>query len=185
MSLYAILKTFGWKNSCPIVYRRFVDYTVLLFWTKDHVEKFQNYLKKQHKNIKFTSEIEETGSLSFLDITITRKFLTSVYRKPTFSGVFTNFESFIPEMHKRGLIETLLQRIFRLYSSYGNFHQEIQTLKSIFKHNSYPQNFVNQCIKKFLNKLLIKKDLNFMVPKRKLFLVLPYLGEFIWFKNKA
>ena len=97
-----------WLENCPayfkpIVYRRFVDDTFSLFRTKDPVEKFKNYLSKQHKNIKFMSEIEENGSLSFLDITITRennKFVTSVYRKPTFSGVFTNFESFIPDMHK-------------------------------------------------------------------------------------
>ena len=85
--------------------------------------------------------------LSFLDITITcenNKFVTSVYHKPTFSGVFTNFESFIPEMHKHWLIETLFHRSFRLCSSYENFHQEIETLNSIFPPNSYPQNFVNQ-----------------------------------------
>ena len=99
-----------WLENCPghfkpIIYRRFVDDTFLLFQTKDHVEKFKNSTNnKQHKNIKFTSEIEEDGSLSFLDITITcenNKLVTSVYRKPTFSGVFTNFESFIPEMHER------------------------------------------------------------------------------------
>ena len=87
-------------------------------------------------------EIEENGSLSFLDITITRennKFVTSVYRKPTFSGVFTNFGSFIPEMHKRGLIKTLLHRRFRLYFNYETFHREIETLTLIFKHNNYPQ----------------------------------------------
>ena len=58
-------------------------------------------------------EIKENDSASFLDLTITRennKFVTSVYRKLTFNGVFTNFGSFIPEMHKRGLIETLLHR---------------------------------------------------------------------------
>ena len=145
----------------PIVYRRFVNDTFLLFRTKDHVEKFKNFFNKQHKNIKFTSEIEENGSLSFLDITITRennKFVTSVYRKPTFSGIFTNFESFIPEIHKRGLIETLLHRSFRLCSSYENFHREIETLKSIFKHNNFPQNFVK-------------------VPKRELTFILPYLGK--------
>ena len=95
MSLCAILKTFGWKTALPIpnqlfIYKRFVDDTFLLFRTKDHIEKFKNYLKKQHKNIKFTSQIEENGSLSFLDITITRennKFVTSVYYKPTFSGI--------------------------------------------------------------------------------------------------
>ena len=74
----------------PTVYRRFLDDTFLLFRTRDHVEKFKNYLNKQYKNIKFTSEIEENDSLSFLDITITlenNKFLTSVCCKPTFSGV--------------------------------------------------------------------------------------------------
>ena len=104
----------------PIVYRQYVDDIFLLFRTKDHVEKFKDYLNKQHKNIKFTLVIEETGSLSFLDITITRennKFVTSVYHEPTFSGIFTNFESFIPDMHKRGLIETLHHRSFRLCSS--------------------------------------------------------------------
>ena len=40
-----------------------------------------------------------------------------------------------------------------------NFHGEIETLKSIFKDNNYPQNFVNQFIKKFLNKLYFKKTL--------------------------
>ena len=55
------------------------------------------------------SEIEENRSLSFLDTIINHennKFVTSVYRKPTCSGVFTNFENFIQEMHKRGLTET-------------------------------------------------------------------------------
>ena len=45
------------------------------------------------------------------------KFVTSIYRKPIFSGVFTNFESFIPDMRKGALIETLLHRGFRLCSS--------------------------------------------------------------------
>ena len=48
-----------WLENCPshfkpIVYRWFVDDTFLLFWSKDHVKKFRNYLNKQHKNIKFT-----------------------------------------------------------------------------------------------------------------------------------
>ena len=101
---------------------------------------------------KFTSEIEENGSLSFLDIKISyenNKFMTSVYRKSTFCAVFTNFESFIPDIYKRGLIETLLHRSFRLCSNYENFHQEIEILKSILKRNSYPHNPVNHCIKRF------------------------------------
>ena len=44
-----------WLENCPshfkpIVYRRFVDDTFSLFRSKDHVEKFTNYLNKQQKN---------------------------------------------------------------------------------------------------------------------------------------
>ena len=54
-----------WLENCPahfkaIVYRWFVDDMFLLFRTKNHVDKFKNYLNKQHRNIKFTSEIEES-----------------------------------------------------------------------------------------------------------------------------
>ena len=103
--------------------------------------------------------------------------MTSVYRKPTFSGVFTNFESFIPDIYKRGLVESLLHRSFRLCSNYEKFHREIETLKSILKRNSYPHNLVSNFIKKLLNNLFVERDLNFTVPRRELIFVLPYLGK--------
>ena len=65
----------------------------------------------------------------------------------------------------------------RLCSNFENFHQEIETLKSILKLKSYAHNLVNHCIKKFLNKLFAQRDLNFTVPKRELICVLPYLGK--------
>ena len=80
-------------------------------------------------------------------------------------------------MYKRWLTESLLHRGFRLCSNYENFHPESKTLKSIFKKNNYLQNFLNQCIHKFLNKLFIQKDLNFMVTKRELAFVLTNLGK--------
>ena len=103
--------------------------------------------------------------------------MTSVYRKPRFSRVSTNFESFMPDTYKRGLTETLLHSSFRLCSNYKNFHSEIETLKSILKRNNYPHNLVNPCIKKFLNKLFVQRDLIFTVSKRELICVLPYLGK--------
>ena len=44
------------------------------------------------------------------------------------------------------------------------FHREIETLMSILKRNRYPHNLMNHCIKKFLNKLLVQKNLNFTAP---------------------
>ena len=122
-----------WLENCPAhfkptFYRRFVDDTFILLWTKGHVEKLKNYLNKQQKNIKCASKIEANQSLSFLDMKITSKnnrFVTSVYREPTFSGVLTNFESFAPNMHKHGLIETFVYTSFRSCSSYEKFHRKI------------------------------------------------------------
>ena len=77
-------------------------------------------------------EIEENESLPFLDITIScenNKFVTSDYQ-PTSRGGFTNFESFMLDMYKRGLIENLFDRSFRLCSNNKNFYREIGTLHS-------------------------------------------------------
>ena len=103
----------------PVIYRRYVDDTFLLFRSKHHIEKFQNYLNHQHKKIKFTPETENENSILFLDIKITRennKLMTSVYRKPTFSRVFTNFGSFIPKSNKNNLL-------FTYYTGHSNFAQ--------------------------------------------------------------
>ena len=98
--------------------------------------------KNQHKNIKFTSETENEGSIAFLDIKITsdnNKFMTSIYHKPTFSRVLTNFGSFIPKSYKYKLLFTLLHRAFKLCSNFERFHQEIDKLKTIFENNGYPK----------------------------------------------
>ena len=129
-----------WLKYCPykfkpVIYKRFVDDTFLLFRSKDHIEKFRAYLNCQHPNIKFTSEIEENNSISFLDIKVSRvnnSFSTNIYRKVLFSGVFTNFESFIPISYKSNLIFTLLFRAFKLCSNFELFHQEILNLNGIF-----------------------------------------------------
>ena len=47
----------------PVVNRRYVDYTFLLFRSTEHVDKFRKHLNKQHKNIVSTFEIEQNGSL--------------------------------------------------------------------------------------------------------------------------
>ena len=53
-------------------------------------------MNTRHKTLKFTFDFEQNNSFSFLDVEITRGsngFSTSVFRKATFSGVFTNFDS--------------------------------------------------------------------------------------------
>ena len=113
--------------------------------------------------------LEKENNLSFLDINIFRekgKFVTNVYRKKNFSGVFTNFNSFIPEIYKTGLIESLLCRCFNLSSDFMKFHREINILKGMMYKTKYPCDFVDKWIKKLLDKVLTRKVVGSTVPKK-------------------
>ena len=70
-----------------------------LFDKPEHVQFLIEYINKKDKNMKFLIEIEIYGSLSPLDVKVFREndnFVTSVFRKETFSGLYTNFIGFIP-----------------------------------------------------------------------------------------
>ena len=105
-----------WLEHCPLdfkplFYRRYVDDTFLVFKSEEHVQKFLSYLNSRHPNIEFTAESESNNQLPFLDILVTRSnncFTTSVFRKPTYTGLTTKFSSFIPIQYKRNLIVTFL-----------------------------------------------------------------------------
>ena len=119
----------------PAYYRRHVVDIFPLFHSPDNLEKFTNYLNSKHKNIKLTYEKEINDSLRFLDILISRSengFKTSVYHKPTFSGVYSNFNSFIYEQYKIGLIFTLLLRTFSIVLDFSRCHRS-QSFKGHFK----------------------------------------------------
>ena len=55
---------------------------------------------------------------------------------------------------------TLLHRAFKLCTNFERFHQEIDKLKTIFENNGYPKSFVDLCIKKYLDKVFIKKEIS-------------------------
>ena len=59
-----------------------------------------------------------------------------------------------------------------------NFHIEVEHLRSILKCNNYLVNIIDQCIKTFLDKLYVPKQIVLTVPKRELLVVLPFLRTF-------
>ena len=161
-------------------YGKYVDDTVLLLSSELHVTKFLNYMNSKHQNIKFTVEQEENNSLSFLDIKIfldSGKFQTLVYRKPAFRGVLTNFESFLPISYKYNLVPALLRHGFMIYTSYRTLDFEILKMKQIFKSNGCPKNFVDCCIKMYLDKVFIKHPNICVVPNKELVCVFPFLNR--------
>ena len=94
---------------------------------------------------------KKNGKLSFLDIEVSRekgRFVTTVYRKPTFSGVYTHFESFLPAVYKFGMVYTLVYRCFKICSDWTKFHEELIFLKQSFLKNGHPLSFIDNCFKK-------------------------------------
>ena len=131
----------------------------------NQAEKFKKYLSSKHPNINLLLEKENDGRVSFLDINVFRekaKLVTNVYRKKTFSGVYINFESFIPET--TGLIKPLFFQCFNLCSDFVKFRHEIYILKCILYKNNYPCDFVDKCIKEFLDRELTWKVVVSTVP---------------------
>ena len=140
-----------WLKDCPYdlkpaFYRRYVDDIFILLSSLNHAEKLKKYLSFKQSNINLSLEKGNNGRLAFSDINIFRE---NVYRKKTFGGGYTNFNSFIPETYKTGLIKSLLFRCFSLYPTVVKLHHEINILKSILYWNNSPCDFVEKSMKQF------------------------------------
>ena len=128
----------------------------------------------------FLLPTEKDGKLPFLDVDMTRsngKFSTSIYRKPTFTGLFTNFHSFIPLAYKRYLISCLLYRIFNLCSSYENFHIQLEVIRKLFNLNGFPSHMFHHLAHRFLNKIFEPKLPVHTAPKKVVYFCLPFTGS--------
>ena len=151
-----------------------------MFSSPHHLEMFKAYMNTCHESIKFTSEIENQGKMPFLDFEFFRdndKFHSTVYRKSTFTGVYSHFDSEIPMNFKRGLIFTLLHRIFHICSSFPIIIEEVNKLKSIMSRNGYPSIFVDKCINIFFLNFYKKKEVVHTVEKKLVWITLPFLGK--------
>ena len=94
----------------PKYWGRYVDDALAVIETA-HIEPFTQHLNAQHTRIQWTSELEADGKLPMLDTLTTRmsdrslKF--SVYREPTHTDQYLQFQNHQPMEHKMGVIRTL------------------------------------------------------------------------------
>ena len=159
----------------PVFYRRYPDDIFVPFKSNDHLKYFQELLNSCRINMSFSMETERRNKFSFLDIEVIckqGKFSTTIYRKPTFSGVYSNFERFLPSVYKFGMLYTLVYRCLCICSEWKKFHSELTLLKKISCKNGYPE----KCFKKFLDDIHLVKEKVPTVEKKCLLLVLQYLG---------
>ena len=72
------------------------------------------------------------------------KHLPLVYCKPTFSGVYTHFDSFLQSTYEFGTVYTLAYKCLQICSTSTKLHNELVSLKEISLKNGYPEVFINK-----------------------------------------
>jgi hypothetical protein len=83
-------------------------------------------------------EKEVDGVILFLDVLVKRsnqKIETEVYRKPTDSGLYLQYDSNHPKTAKNGIIITMLYRAETHSSNSTAYNQEIDRVKEILSNN--------------------------------------------------
>ena len=107
-----------------------------------------HYLNDQHPRVKFTSDTEIKSKIPFLDVLVSREnnqLQTSVYRKPTHTEQYINFNPNHPLQVKKGFVSTLTKRTINISSSPQARKDELDHIKNVFKDlNNYPTDLTDR-----------------------------------------
>ena len=104
--------------------------------------------------------------LLIIIINILPLLLHSLPSDHTLSGIYMKWDSFVPKSYKKGLVNCLVFRAWKLCSSYVLFHSEILFVKELLMSNGYPTNFIDSIVHRFLSKQFSNMSCSLMVPTR-------------------
>ena len=178
------MKKSFWHNALSISNQNiinviYVDDTFTVFENIEQSENFLKFINTFHPNLKFTIDHESNNRLPFLDVLVdnSKQDLSfSVYRKKTFTGLSINFFSFCPLNFKINAFKTLLHRSYNICSNYHILHNEIENLQKLFTNNGFPLKLLQNLTKKFLNNKISPVKPVITVPKKIIYLSIPYIG---------
>ena len=99
--------------------------------------------------------------------------MTSVYRKPTFTGLYIVWDSFCAMSYKINLVRNLVDRARRLCSS-QKLLEELDMLRSLFRLNGYPESVIS----KFVTVVSPQSKMS-LSDVKPVYLRLPWKGELV------
>ena len=128
--------------SAPSLWFRYVDDTFVLTH-EDDVDSLTSHINNIDDHIRFTTEPETQGKLPFLDLCVTALDDTStkitIYRKPTHTDQYLNFNSHHPLIHKRSVVCTLTTRAQLYVTTAEDRKAEISHVRNAFRANNYKE----------------------------------------------
>ncbi|CAF4064415.1 unnamed protein product, partial [Rotaria sp. Silwood1] len=105
-------------------------------------------LNDLHPSIKFTHKVESDDKLEFIDVQVIRSseqqcIETTIYRKPKFTGLITNWNYYVPIQYKKARIVSMVNRALIICSPYALLGMEFNEIRRIGLKNDYPLSFID------------------------------------------
>jgi hypothetical protein len=149
---------------------------------KTKVAKKEKDEKKKEDEKKEEDTSPKPYLLSFLDVLIQRipgiEFKTQVHRKPTFSGLITKWNSFVPKSYKYNAISSMVYRARKICSTYEALASELDIIRDISLQNGYPIAFVESVIRRQLNMQISPRVITPKLPESDIVVLrVPYYGK--------
>ncbi|KAM7295057.1 uncharacterized protein ISCGN_024562 [Ixodes scapularis] len=147
---YIEQKALSCFNPKPKTFLRYVDDCFCIVEASE-VERLCQCLNTVEPSIQFTLERETDGVLPFLDVSVRRAsdaLNFAVYRKPTHTGRYLDFESYHPTSHKASVVSALFRRALSVCSTEEALREEVKKIKADLVNNGYPKRFINDIYKR-------------------------------------
>ena len=132
----------------PNLWKRYVDDTFVIQEEKYKNEFFQ-HINSLEDNIKFTAETTKAhGSMPFLDTLVTPRsdgsLETKIYRKPTHTNQYLQWDSHHAINNKYSIISTLLHRARNICSNKELLEEEQANIQKALSACKYPYWAINR-----------------------------------------
>ena len=129
----------------PLFWFRYVDDCIAAL-PSGSCQSYSNHLNSINSNIQFTYECQINNQLSFLDmkITVDETGVMSyyVFRKPSNSGKYLDFNSYHHTTQKRNVVLALKNRAHKICSE-NTVNREYEVINNDLKKNGYPSKFIS------------------------------------------
>ena len=135
------------------IWYRYIDDVLVIVPQETHLKVKLEQLNAVERRIQFTLEVENEGSLPFLDIMIVKSeniLKYKVYRKTSNREDYIHYFSAHNERVKSGLVIGFLLRAYRICSD-EYLDAEIDHIFHIFGELHYPKAFIIRCLRKAKN----------------------------------